>query len=86
MTTTALENDPGADTELMRNLHRTAGTSIILITHDLGVVAEMCQRVATMYGQIVDETTLRHCSEIQHLYHRLIGSIPILGQPRKNST
>ena len=43
--------------DLMRNLRDETGTAIILITHDLGVVAEMCDRVAVMYaGEIVEET------------------------------
>lgn len=40
--------------DLMRDLRRDMGTSVILITHDLGVVAEMAERVAVMYaGEIV---------------------------------
>lgn len=69
--------------DLMRNLHQNMGTSIILITHDLGVVAEMCQRVATMYaGQIVEETDVKTLfKEPMHPYTiGLIGSIPVLGQ------
>ncbi|MGH3099657.1 MAG: ABC transporter ATP-binding protein, partial [Thermoleophilia bacterium] len=43
--------------DLMRNLRDETGTAIILITHDLGVVAEMCDRVAVMYaGEIVEAT------------------------------
>ena len=69
--------------DLMRNLHQNMGTSIILITHDLGVVAEMCQRVATMYaGQIVEETDVKTLfRDPKHPYTiGLIGSIPVLGQ------
>jgi len=41
--------------ELMKELRAKIGTSILLITHDLGVIAEMCNRVAVMYaGQIVE--------------------------------
>jgi oligopeptide/dipeptide ABC transporter ATP-binding protein len=69
--------------DLMRNLHQNMGTSIILITHDLGVVAEMCQRVATMYaGHIVEETDVKTLfREPKHPYTvGLIGSIPVLGE------
>jgi peptide/nickel transport system ATP-binding protein len=42
---------------LMRGLKEKTGTSIMLITHDLGIVAEMCDRVIVMYaGQVVEET------------------------------
>ncbi len=69
--------------DLMRNLHRNMGTSIILITHDLGVVAEMCERVAVMYaGRIVEQTDVRRLfREPKHPYTQgLIGSVPVLGQ------
>jgi len=68
--------------DLMRNLHENMNTSIILITHDLGVVAEMAQRVVTMYaGQIVEEAETRMLfKDPKHPYTvGLIGSIPILG-------
>jgi oligopeptide/dipeptide ABC transporter ATP-binding protein len=69
--------------DLMRNLRDETGTAIILITHDLGVVAEMCDRVAVMYaGEIVEQsdvTTLFR--RPKHPYTRgLIGSIPVVGQ------
>jgi oligopeptide/dipeptide ABC transporter ATP-binding protein len=68
--------------DLMRNLRDETGTAIILITHDLGVVAEMCDRVAVMYaGEIVEQsdvTTLFR--RPAHPYTRgLIGSIPVVG-------
>ena len=68
--------------DLMRNLHENMNTSIILITHDLGVVAEMAQRVVTMYaGQIVEEAETRMLfKDPKHPYTvGLIGSIPVLG-------
>jgi peptide/nickel transport system ATP-binding protein len=41
---------------LMKDLNKKTDTSIILITHDLGVVAEICERVIVMYsGQIVEQ-------------------------------
>ena len=46
--------------DLMRHLREETGTAIILITHDLGVVAEMCDRVAVMYaGEIVEQADVR---------------------------
>ena len=46
--------------ELIKKLQREMGTSLLLITHDLGVVAETCDRVAIMYaGEIVEYGTLR---------------------------
>ena len=71
--------------DLMRNLRDELGTAIILITHDLGVVAEMCDRVAVMYaGEIVEQTDVVSLfREPLHPYTRgLIGSIPVLGEER----
>ncbi|MFP5343114.1 MAG: ABC transporter ATP-binding protein [Candidatus Limnocylindria bacterium] len=68
--------------DLMRNLRDETGTAIVLITHDLGVVAEMCDRVAVMYaGEIVEHTDVRSLyEEPLHPYTRgLIGSIPVVG-------
>jgi len=65
--------------ELMKELKRKIGTSILLITHDLGVVAEMCSRVGVMYGgTIVEEGTVDEIFENpKHPYTRgLITSIP----------
>jgi oligopeptide/dipeptide ABC transporter ATP-binding protein len=69
--------------DLMRNLRKNIGTAIILITHDLGVVAEMCERVAVMYaGQIVEQADVETIfARPLHPYTQgLIGSIPILGK------
>ena len=51
---------PGEDgLELLKKLTKEKGTSVIMITHDLGVVASMCDRIAIMYaGQIVEEGTV----------------------------
>ena len=71
--------------DLMRALQADTGTAIILITHDLGVVAEMCDRVAVMYaGEIVEEAdTGTLFANPSHPYtHGLIGSVPTLGQVR----
>jgi oligopeptide/dipeptide ABC transporter ATP-binding protein len=72
--------------DLMRGLREQTGTAIILITHDLGVVAEMCDRVAVMYaGEIVEQTDVRTLfREPMHPYTRgLIGSIPVPGEDRE---
>lgn len=69
--------------DLMRNLQDKTGAAIILITHDLGVVAEMASRVAVMYaGQIVEETDVRTLfNNPAHPYTQgLLASIPVLGQ------
>ena len=42
----------------LRELEKEYGTSIIFITHDLGVVAELCDRVAVMYGGLIMEEAL----------------------------
>ncbi len=45
--------------DLLKNLQKTLGTSIILITHDLGVIAKLCDRVLVMYGgKIVERGTV----------------------------
>lgn len=72
--------------DLMNALKSQTETSIILITHDLGVVAEMCDRVYVMYaGRIVEEAdVVRLYKEPKHPYTKaLISSTPILGQPEK---
>ncbi len=69
--------------DLMRDLGSKMGTSVILITHDLGVIAEMAERVAVMYaGEIVEQAEVNELFERPlHPYTQgLIGSIPILGQ------
>ncbi|MDU0204862.1 ABC transporter ATP-binding protein [Paenibacillus sp. MAH-36] len=71
--------------DLMRQLKQKTNTSILLITHDLGVVAEMCDYVVVMYaGEIVEEAnvdTLFH--DPQHPYTKgLLASIPKLGDKR----
>ena len=69
--------------DLMRDLQREANTAVILITHDLGIVAEMADRVAVMYaGEIVEETDVKTLfAAPKHPYTQgLIGSVPILGK------
>ena len=67
--------------ELMRRLRRETGTAIMLITHDLGVVAEVCDDVIVMYaGQVVERAPVAELfANPQHPYTvGLIGSIPRL--------
>ena len=67
--------------DLMRELKRTSEAAIILITHDLGVVAEVCDEVAVMYaGQIVERAPVDALFEApEHPYTvGLIASIPRL--------
>ncbi|WP_420628353.1 ABC transporter ATP-binding protein [Candidatus Leptofilum sp.] len=72
--------------DLMRNLRSKMETAIILITHDLGVVAEMCDRVVVMYaGRVVEEAPVVDLFKSpKHPYTAaLIGSTPVLGQAEK---
>ncbi|HEU4963594.1 MAG TPA: ABC transporter ATP-binding protein [Bacilli bacterium] len=65
--------------DLMRDLRDTQGTSILMITHDLGVVAEMCDRVVVMYaGQVVEQATVEQLfAKPSHPYTQgLMNSIP----------
>jgi peptide/nickel transport system ATP-binding protein len=67
--------------ELMRELKAASGAAIILITHDLGVVAEVCDEVAVMYaGEIVERAGVDELfASPQHPYTvGLLGSIPRL--------
>jgi oligopeptide/dipeptide ABC transporter ATP-binding protein len=72
--------------DLMRGLQQDTNTAVILITHDLGVIAEMADRVAVMYaGRIVEKTSVRSLfARPLHPYTRgLIDSIPVLGQVKE---
>jgi peptide/nickel transport system ATP-binding protein len=71
--------------DLLVKLRQETGTGIILITHDLGVVAETCDDVAVMYaGEIVEQApAARLFSAPQHPYTvGLLGSIPLLNTQR----
>ena len=68
--------------DLMRDLKTRLGSAIVLITHDLGVVAEMAQRVVVMYaGRKVEEGSVEEIfAHPLHPYTRgLLGAVPILG-------
>jgi len=65
--------------DLLRSLQKRMGLALLLITHDLGVVAEMADRVAVMYaGRIVEEAAVRTLfADPKHPYTRgLMASIP----------
>jgi peptide/nickel transport system ATP-binding protein len=72
--------------ELMRQLKAKVGTAIVLITHDLGVVAEVCDRVNVMYAGLIIES-----GPVHELFRRplhpytqgLLASIPRFDQPDK---
>ena len=84
--TTALDVTTQAQIlELMLSLQREFGMAIMLITHNLGVVAEMCEQVIVMYlGEVVEQAdadALFHDS--LHPYTQaLLHSIPVLGQSK----
>jgi oligopeptide/dipeptide ABC transporter ATP-binding protein len=69
--------------DLMRGLREKFNTAVILITHDLGIIAEMADRVAVMYaGRIVEQSDINSLFDKPlHPYSQgLIGSIPVLGK------
>ncbi|MFT9847437.1 ABC transporter ATP-binding protein [Aneurinibacillus sp. REN35] len=71
--------------ELMKALQEKTGTSIIIITHDLGVVADMCDRVVVMYaGEVAETGTVDQIFyEPQHPYTKgLLKSVPRLDMNR----
>ncbi len=72
--------------ELMRELQQKTGTAIVLITHDLGVVAESCDDVIVMYaGQVVEQCSVEELFTFpQHPYTvGLLGSLPRLDEKRE---
>ena len=69
--------------DLMRGLRTKMGASVILITHDLGVISELAERVAVMYaGRIVEQADVRtiFATPLQPYTIGLMGSIPVLGR------
>jgi len=68
--------------DLLRDLQQDKGTAIILITHDMGAVSEMADRVIVMYaGRVIEQgTTAQVVGDPQHPYTRgLIACLPALG-------
>jgi oligopeptide/dipeptide ABC transporter ATP-binding protein len=72
--------------DLMKRLQAEMGMSVILITHDLGVIAETCDEVVVMYaGRVVERAPVKELfARPLHAYTRgLLASIPRLETPRK---
>jgi oligopeptide/dipeptide ABC transporter ATP-binding protein len=68
--------------DLLKDLQEQTGIAIIFVTHNLGIVARMCERLAVMYaGKIVEAGTVRQLFDApQHPYTKaLLGSMPKLG-------
>lgn len=73
--------------DLMQELQRDMGMSIILITHDLGVIAQTCDEVVVMYaGRVAEKASVEELfANPQHAYTKgLLASIPTLDTPRKS--
>ena len=82
--TTALDVTVQAEIlDLLRRCREEFGTAIVLITHNMGVVADLADRVAVMYeGKVVEEAPVKELfANPQHDYtKRLLGSVPHVGQ------
>ena len=75
--------------ELLADLQRRLGASILMITHDLGVIAEMASRVIVMYaGEVVEEAPVRDLFALAHHPYTegLLTAMPRVGQPRERLT
>ena len=73
--------------ELINDIQKEMGMSVIMITHDLGVIAETCDEVVVMYaGRVVERgSVMKIFKEPTHEYTRaLLASIPSLDSPRKS--
>lgn len=71
--------------ELMKELQKKRSSSLLMITHNLGIIAELCQKVAVIYGgTIIEYGTVREVfTNPQHFYTRgLLGAIPNLSGKR----
>ena len=68
--------------DLLKDIQRETGVALIFVTHNLGIVAKMCDRVAVMYaGKIVEQAPVRELFDTpRHPYTRaLLGAVPKLG-------
>ena len=74
--------------DLLKELQQQTGVAVIFVTHNLGIVARMCEKLAVMYaGRIVEAGTVRELfNNAQHPYTKaLLGSMPKLGSKEKLS-
>jgi len=72
--------------DLLREIQRDSGMALALISHDLGVIAEVCDRVLVMYaGRVVEQAPARALfDQAQHPYSRgLLAALPDLAAPRR---
>jgi oligopeptide/dipeptide ABC transporter ATP-binding protein len=72
--------------DLLKELQQKTGVAVIFVTHNLGIVARMCDKLAVMYaGRIVEAGTVRELFDApQHPYTKgLLGSMPRLGSKEK---
>lgn len=88
--TTALDATIQAQVlDLIRDIRRETGMALILISHDIGVVGDLCDRVAVMYaGRIVEMATTRDLlTRPRHPYTQgLLAALPTLDGPRRRLT
>ncbi len=86
--TTALDVTVQAEIlDLLRELRERTGMSLLFITHDFGVVAELCDRVVVMYaGKVVEQAPVEKVfADAAHPYtRRLVDCMPQLGEGRKD--
>lgn len=86
--TTALDVTTGAQVlDLLRSLQKTLGISVLFVTHDLGIVAELCDYVYVMYGgQIVEKGSVKEIfTNPTHPYTQLLlDSVPKIGHKMKD--
>jgi oligopeptide/dipeptide ABC transporter ATP-binding protein len=72
--------------DLLKELQQETGVAVIFVTHNLGIVARMCDKLAVMYaGKIVEAGTVRELFNApQHPYTKaLLGAMPKLGSKEK---
>jgi peptide/nickel transport system permease protein len=75
--------------ELLRSLQRELGMAMLFVTHDLGVIADLCDRVAVMYaGEIVEQASVHDLyANPQHPYTEgLLGAMPQVGRTDERLT